>query len=140
MSETQVDLSSLALDGIEDLGEQKALPAGQYLVRVKSAELTNSKAGNPMLKMICEFPDEPSGSDVFNFTMLPTKDTPPEQIEMRKLELKRFVQGFGCTIDSNGFDPTELIGQECERYVSVEQDDKGIDRNRLKAPPIKAKK
>ena len=58
MSDTQVDLSSLELDGIEDIQERKALPAGQYLVRVSSADMMNSKAGNPMLRMICEFPDE----------------------------------------------------------------------------------
>ena len=32
---------------------------------------------------------------------------------------------------------TLLVGQECELYVSVEQDDQGIDRNRLNAPKIK---
>jgi len=83
MSETQVDLSSLELDGIEDIQELKALPAGQYLVRVSSAEMMNSKAGNPMLRMICEFPEEPSGSDVFHFLMIPTKETPDEQKQMR---------------------------------------------------------
>jgi len=138
MSETQVDLSSLELDGIEDIQELKALPAGQYLVRVSSAEMMNSKAGNPMLRMICEFPDEPTSSDVFHFLMIPTKETPDDQKRIRLLEIKRTLSAFHCDYGPDFFtDPTSLVGQECELYVSVEQDDKGIDRNRLNAPKIK---
>jgi hypothetical protein len=137
MSESQIDLSSLELDGIEDIQERQALPAGQYLTRVSNAEFRNSKAGNPMLQVICDFPDEPSGASVFHFVMLPTKELPDEQKHMRKLELKRILHAFSCEYGPKGFDPSELIGQECEMYVSVEQDDQGIDRNRLNPPRIK---
>ena len=91
-----------------------------------------------MLRMICEFPDEPSGSDVFHFLMIPTKDTPDDQKHMRLLEIKRTLSAFSCDYGPDFFaDPTPLVGQECELYVSVEQDDQGIDRNRINAPKIK---
>ena len=135
---SDVNLSSLKLDGIEDIEEQKALPAGNYLVRISNAELTNSKAGNPMLKVIAEFPDEPTGSSIFHFINMPIEDTPEDQARMRLLELKRMLVAFGCkNISSKGVYPSELIGQECELYVSVEQDQNGIDRNRLNMPKIK---
>ena len=135
---SDVNLSSLKLDGIEDIEEQKALPAGNYLVRISNAELTNSKAGNPMLKVIAEFPDEPTGSSIFHFINMPIEDTPEDQARMRLLELKRMLVAFGCkNFSSKGVDPSELIGQECELYVSVEQDQNGIDRNRLNMPKIK---
>ena len=135
---SDVNLSSLKLDGIEDIEQQKALPAGNYLGRISNAELTNSKAGNPMLKVIAEFPDEPTGSSIFHFINMPIEDTPEDQARMRLLELKRMLVAFGCkNISSKGVDPSELIGQECELYVSVEQDQNGIDRNRLNMPKIK---
>ena len=134
---SDVDLSSLNLDGIEDIEEQKALPAGQYLVRISNAELMNSKKGNPMLRIIAEFPDEPSGSDVWHYINMPVEDTPEDQARMRLLELKRTLEAFNCEYGPKGFDPTGLIGQECELYVSVEQDQNGIDRNRLNMPKVK---
>ena len=51
--------------------------------------------------------------------------------------VKRILHAFSCEYGPKGFDPSELIGQECEMYVSVEQDDQGIDRNRLNPPRIK---
>lgn len=134
---SDVDLSNLKLDGIEDIEEQVALPAGNYLVRINSAELVNSKAGNPMLKVIAEFPDEPTGASIFHFINMPIESTPEDQARMRLLELKRTLVAFNCEYGSKGFDPIGLVGQECELYVSVEQDDKGVDRNRLNMPKIK---
>ena len=134
---SDVDLSNLKLDGIEDIEEQKALPAGQYLVRVTDAVMMNSKKGNPMLRIITEFPDEPSGSDVWHYINMPVTDTPEDQVRMRLLELKRILIAFNCDYGPKGFDAAGLIGQECELYVSVEQDQNGTDRNRLNAPPLK---
>ena len=134
---SDVDLSSLKLDGIEDIEEQKALPAGQYLVRISNAELMNSKKGNPMLRIIAEFPDEPSGSDVWHYINMPVEDTPEDQERMRLLELKRTLEAFNCEYGPKGFDPAGLMGQECELYISVEQDQNGIDRNRLNMPKVK---
>ena len=134
---SDVDLSSLKLDGIEDIEEQKALPAGQYLVRISNAELMNSKKGNPMLRIIAEFPDEPSGSDVWHYINMPVEDTPEDQARMRLLELKRTLEAFNCEYGPKGFDPAGLMGQECELYISVEQDQNGIDRNRLNMPKVK---
>jgi len=57
---------------------------------------------------------------------------------MRLLEIKRTLSAFSCDYGPEFFaDPTSLVGQECELYVSVEQDDQGIDRNRINAPKIK---
>ena len=131
-----VNLSDLELDGIEDMSEPKAVAAGEYLVRVSNAELTQSKAGNPMLKMICELPDEPEAASIFHFNMLPTKEMEAQQKTRRKLELKRILHAFNVPYGTTGFAPTALIGQECAMYVSVEQDQNGIDSNRLTAPPI----
>ena len=133
---SDVDLSSLKLDGIEDIEEQKALPAGQFVVRIRIAELMNSKKGNPMLRIIAEFPDEPSGSDVWHYINMPVDDTPEDQARMRLLELKRTLVAFDCEYGPKGFDPAGLIGQECELYVSVEQDQNGVDRNRLNMPKV----
>ena len=133
---SDVDLSSLKLDGIEDIEEQKALPAGQYLVRISNAELMNSKKGIPMLRIIAEFPDEPSGSDVWHYINMPVEDTPEDQARMRLLELKRTLVAFSCEYGPKGFDPAGLIGQECELYVSVEQDQNGVDRTRLNMPKV----
>ena len=135
---SDVDLSSLKLDGIEDIEEQKALPAGQYLVRITDAVMMNSKAGNPMLRLIAEFPDEPSGADIWHYLNMPVTDTEESQRLIRLKEIKRMLVAFGCEYGPDFFaDPTPLIGQECELYISVEQDQNGIDRNRLNAPPLK---
>ena len=133
---TEINLSDLELDGIEDMSEPAAVPAGEYLIRVSSAEIVQSKAGNPMVKMLCEMPDEPDASDIFHFIMLPTKSMDPQQKTRRKLELKRALHAFNVPYGASGFAPSALIGQECAMYVSVEQDNNGIDRNRLNAPPI----
>ena len=120
---TQVDLSALELDGIEDIEEPHAMPAGEYLVRVANAEFRNSKAGNPMLQLICEFPDEPN-------------DTPEKSKARMLLDLRRKFHAFDVPYSSTGFDPGAFIGQECTMYVAVEQDQNGIDRNRLTPSPI----
>ena len=133
---TQVDLSALELDGIEDIEEPHAMPAGEYLVRVANAEFRNSKAGNPMLQLICEFPDEPNGAGVFDFTMLVTKATPEMSKARMLLDLRRKFHAFDVPYSSTGFDPGAFIGQECTMYVAVEQDQNGIDRNRLTPSPI----
>ena len=90
-----------------------------------------------MLRIITDFPDEPSGSDIWHYINMPVKDTPEDQVRMRLLELKRILTAFDCDDGPKGFEPTGLIGQECELYVSVEQDQNGTDRNRLNAPPLK---
>tara|TARA_Y100000310_G_C20423555_1_gene687853 strand:+ start:120 stop:572 length:453 start_codon:yes stop_codon:yes gene_type:complete len=131
-----VDLNDLELDGIEDASEPSAVAAGQYIIRVGQAEFRNSKAGNPMLQLICELPDEPSAAGIFHFVMMPTRTMESDQKTRRKLELKRLLHAFSVPYTAAGFDPGALIGQECEMYVSVEQDDNGVDRNRLTPPPV----
>ena len=131
-----VDLSALELDGIEDTVEPCAVAAGQYLIRVGQSEFRNSKKGNPMRQLICELPDEPSAAGIFHFVMMPTKEMDTDQKTRRKLELKRLLHAFNVPYTAQGFDAGALIGQECEMYVSVEQDDNGIDRNRLTPPPV----
>ena len=133
---TQIDLSALELDGIEDTKEPSAVSAGSYVVRVAQSEFRESKAGNPMLQLIIELPDEPSAAGIFHFTMMPTKAMDEDQKVRRKLDLKRILHAFNLPYSAQGFDPGALIGAEAEMYLSVEQDSQGIDRNRLNPPPL----
>ena len=53
--------------------EFKSLPEGSEVeLRIVSAEMKNSKAGDPMLALRLDIPQEPLSKDINHFIMLPT--------------------------------------------------------------------
>lgn len=104
----------------ENAPEFKSLPDGtECQVRIMSAEIKNSKKGDPMLALRFDVPDEPYAKDINHFIMLPTSNDDEKQKAQKQNRLKEFKAAFGLapagaisTDDMEGNKAWAILGEE----------------------------
>jgi len=122
-------------ESLDDVGEAKPAPEGEYDLRIVKAEETTSKNGNAMAEVIIVFED-PS-IDALPIRHYMTKwdhDTPSDQVRMRKLEFKRFFTCFN--IDPDG-EVVDWVGNTGRSLVIQEEGQDGNTYNRLRLPKLR---
>jgi hypothetical protein len=123
---------------LNNIKEPEAAPEGEYDIRIMKVVDTESKKGNPMTVFSIRVED--AGPDVSMFQhyiVYPDQDTPPDQKQMRLLDIKRFLQLFGQDTNLGGFDPSDLQGSGARAFLQQEEDDKGVIRNRIRLPRLR---
>ena len=79
----------------ENAPEFKSLPDGtEAELRILSAEMRNSKAGDPMLALRLDIPGEPYAKDINHFIMLPNSKDDEKQKAQKLNRLKDFKAAF----------------------------------------------
>lgn len=124
---------------LDDVSEPETVPEGEYELRIVKKEDTESKKGKPMTKVYIRIEDAPvrNAGVIVHYLLPPDADTPPEQREMRLLEIKRFVTLFGVAYDERGFDTDDLVGATARGPLVLEEGDDKVIRNRLKLPRLR---
>ena len=114
---------------LKDVKEAEAVPEGEYSLRILKVDETESKKGNPMLALVIKIEDAPikNPAPVRHWIVLPDRDTPDDQVQMRMLELKRLLAAFGIRYDGEGFDTEDLIGATGKALVTQEEGDDVFD-------------
>jgi hypothetical protein len=121
-------------ESLDDVSEAKPAPEGEYELRILKATAGESKKGNSMVTLLIGFADGTDAPPFGHWLIGWDSDTPDDQIMNRKREIKRFCACFSVPDD---FDAEDLKGETGTCFVSVEEGDDGIMRNRLKLPRIK---
>lgn len=101
------------LSGVE--ANRKAIPEGEYTVVVNSAEMTESQAGNPMIK----FEFEVTGGKSKGAKLYENCSLQPNAL----FKLKSLLIGLGFSIPKKAFDLdlNELVGLTCDVEVGHEK-------------------
>lgn len=124
---------------LKDVKEASAVPEGEYSLRILKVEEGESKKGNPMLTLLIKIEDAQvkNPAPMRHWIVLPDRDTPEDQVQMRMLELKRLLATFGIRYDGEGFDTDDLVGATGKGFVAQEEGDDGSVYNRLRLPRLK---
>jgi hypothetical protein len=122
-----------------DAKEPEAAPEGEYDLRIVKSEDGESKAGNPMTTVYIKIEDSavPNAALVRHWITYPDRQTPPDQVQMRLLDIARFLQCFGIPHEGAGFNTDDLLGATGRCFVGQEEADDGNVYNRLKLPKLK---
>lgn len=121
----------------QSVKEPEAAPEGEYDLRIIKANRKESKSGNMMTEVVISVEDEKGVAPIYHYLIDVTKDTPAQQADMRRLELKRFMQVFGIKHADDGYDDEDLPGATGRCMLTQEEGDDGIVRNRLRLPRLK---
>lgn len=121
-------------ESLSDVKEQRAAPEGEYELRILKAKDEPSKKGTAMITCMIGFADGTDAPPFYEYLMGWDGDTPDNQIDMRKLHVKRFCATFDVPED---FDAEDLVGETGTCMVIQEEGQDGVVRNRLKLPRLK---
>lgn len=132
---------------LDSAEESQPAAQGSYNLQITEAvEMVtgpNSKSpGSPMLRVSIGFPDEVAVPNISQFIMLPKEDDEPKDLQMKMLNLRRFLTLFNVPYDSAGIDTEKLClempGHSAHAEVTLsEPDANGNVYNRLKVPRIR---
>ena len=108
-----------SMDDVEPGGDFKLLPDGEYKFEVKAAEVVQTKKGDDMLKVRSAVvdDDEYTGVCIFDQFVL---------VEQCLWSLKAFEQSLGMSF-GDGFDETDLIGEEFTAVIKTDNSYKNAD-------------
>lgn len=121
----------------QSVKEPEAAPEGEYDLRIAKTTRKESKSGNMMTEVMITVEGEQGVAPVYHYLIDVTKDTPAQQADMRRLELKRFMQMFGVKFQPDGYDDEDLQGATGRCMLTQEEGDDGVVRNRLRLPRLK---
>jgi hypothetical protein len=99
------------------------------------ADEKESKKGRDMVQLLIGFDDGTDAPPFNHFLLSWADDDDDQQIEMRKIEIKRFCTAFNVSED---FDASDLPGATA-RGIRVVQEvgDDDVNRNRMILPRLK---
>lgn len=116
---------------LQDTPELEALAEGEYKVQINRVEEGESQTGSgKYLLFRLEVPSEPTSKDITDVIML---DDPSqsEKTNIKRLNrLKRALDAFGYDY-SDGVNTEDLEGLEAWAYLTVEEDPKYGEQNRV---------
>ena len=120
---TEVEESEgiLSLEGVEDAVEPQLIEAGDYRLEVLKAELTKSKAGDPMLKVVLKAHDTGlvNPNLLTSYLMLPIDSDDPEKKNQKNVALKRFLRGVNVQLEGGRLSVAQLEGVVGEATIGV---------------------
>ena len=140
MTDQVVDLSQVLLDDIGEVMERSSAPEGFYDVKIVRAEFKSSKKGNPMIAASYQIIGGGDYSLINDWSMLPTSAMEDDERKRRTLDLKRWCIAFQIPADASGIAVHMAEGREASApcKITVEQDESGVNRNRIRYPHFSA--
>lgn len=117
--------------------EEKPVREGKYPLRIVKSEFGQSKKGNDMISLTIkiEGPDSDGAALLNHWLTVPEEGD--QYYRMRMRDLTRFFRLFGVDI-ARDFDfekdAETLTGLTADCFLTQEESDDGIIRNRLKLP------
>jgi hypothetical protein len=129
-------MGSFISDDLDDVEEAKVAPEGEYDLRIVRALDKPSKKGEKMCTVSIKIEEPGIDAPLINVYLMGwDADTPPEQVRMRKLEIKRFCACFNVPTD---FETDDLVGETGRCFVYQEESKAdGNVYNRLRLPKLK---
>lgn len=120
---------------LDDVHESQPVPEGEYSLRITRAEQRDSKKGQPMIEVRLKIEDKdyPNASLIYHYLLSPD-GCEADVAYLRKLEWKRFCATFDLPLNC---DADDMPGQTGECFVTQEEDDNGVPRNRLRLPRLR---
>lgn len=118
---------------LENVPDEKPVEPGIYELMVTSIKRKLSKAGNPMIVVSFEIPEEPSSKPIFVYFSEPT-DSMDDRTKMSNLRRwKSFMVAVGVDISQpQGEDLFESLKfSRCFGQVTLEDDDRYGPSNRI---------
>lgn len=134
---TTEDVTIINLPDVSDAQEPTAVPAGEYKVRIATANVGmvgegKKNAGKPYLKVMFEVMGEEGASAalVSDILMFPHSDMDAKGLNNAKLRIKRFYDAFG--IVAGEADTANLRDKEGWVMLDVRHDEQYGEQNRVK--------
>jgi hypothetical protein len=110
----------------------KPLPEGEYEVRLLSAEVKNSKKGDPMIEAKFDVPSEGLSDDIYHYIMLPT-GSDDEKKKIRKLQNLRDFKAALRMPPTGQVDLEQFAGEKSWALLTEETNEQtGKMNNRIK--------
>lgn len=120
---------------LDDVKEPELVPEGEYEVTCIKCTADTTKNGDDMLRVMCRVEDVSNVMPVTYFLIGWSDNTPDDQIEMRKLEAKRFCEAFNVPED---FEPEDVPGQNAKVYITQTELDDGRMVNNIRLPRLES--
>ena len=126
-------MSFLDLDGMDNVIEPTTVPDGtEAEVRIESAEVKTSKAGNPYLSIRLSVPADLACADFNHMVMLPTSEDTPKEKNNKLYRIKQFAEAFGLPL-SGGIDLEMAKGATAWAILGETDDPTYGKQNRIKS-------
>jgi Protein of unknown function (DUF669) len=127
---------------LDDVEEAVLVPEGEYELQIVRVEDGESKKGNEMTTIWIKVLDSEVKNPnlVRHWLTYPTSETPPDQLQMRLLDIKRFLHCFGIDAPDGEVDSDEFQGATGKATIVQEEGDDGNTYNRLRLPRLKKSK
>jgi len=121
------------LEGLDfdDVIEPKAVPEGEYELRVIEVTQNVNKNNEPYIMPRFEIASEPTAKEVSKYMALPINSMDEKRMNRTKLNLKRFFDAMGVDI-SGGVDLDALKGETVWAILGLEEDDEYGEQNFIK--------
>jgi len=113
-----------------DAVEPKAMPAGEYKIRIVSAVIDVDKNGNKYFLPRFEIPKEPFSKEFTRFFGLPREGLTEKQLNAVKFNLDAFKKCF--KIKKEKFSIDEIVGLEGWVILGLGEDDEYGEQNYIK--------
>lgn len=126
-------MSFMDLD-LTNTTEPQSVPAGEYKLRILSAEKPEDKF---FIRVRLEVigPDDPAKyarvKEISHFIHLPKPEDDAKKTENKKMMVKRFLEAFDIPFDSSGFNLDSFPGQEGWAILSEREDERYGTQNEI---------
>lgn len=122
---------------LDDVQEDKAVPEGEYDLRITDVKEGKTKKGQDMVTCMVKIEgSEGEGAQPIFVNLLFNSDN-PQAARLQALDVKRFLAAFNIPHDSRGFNTEDLQGATANCFVAQEEDQQGNIRNVLKPPRLR---
>ena len=119
-----------------DVEDEKLMSEGRYRLVIAGADTEKTpgnafvtKNGEPMVRCRVEFGDNPEGSSIFHYLIIPNEKSKPGTVRMTK----RFLIAFGVDF-ADGISVDALLGCDAQIDVGIEHSDQYGDKNVIRLP------
>lgn len=121
---------------LKNAKEPEPVPEGEYDLRIVKVMDTETKKKEPMTVVTLRVEDQgfPNAAAVQEFITYPNGG---QYDDLRALQLKRLLTLFDVPFDESGFDSADLMGKTGRCFLTQEEGDDGVLRNKMKLPRIK---
>ena len=121
---------------LDDVPDPMVVPAGEYQIRIGTAELAPSKSSDrTVLKAVCSVLGEEGAKPVFINHAFPLKEDDKGKTYNMKTQIKNFCRAFGVSFDS---EPVDWKGAEAFVILDEQEDQNGNPINTVRRYLIKA--
>lgn len=131
-------MSFLEIEGLGDDYEDKAVPEGEYTVRIDNVEEKTAKDGkSPQLMVMLKIEGEggKGAATIFHYLTFPSPDDDDDKRRTKMRMNGRFLRKFGVAFEKKGFNSEDMIG--CSATVLLKQEEyEGAIKNSINLPQV----